>query len=146
MIIGYHPHMELKDKLYSTVLLRGLRKRCPQCGRGLLFESWYTIHDSCNHCQLDFVTNQANTWAFMYISTACLTGMIVGGMVFFRPENLFLGRIAIAVLAIAFIMFTLPYRKGIAMAFEYLVELKWCHNEEIHFQQTTKNPNPLKND
>lgn len=138
--------MGLNYKLCTTLLRRGLRKRCPQCGVGKLFESWYTVHDSCKHCRLDFVANQANTWAFMYISTACLTGLIVGGMVFFPPENLFLGRTTIVVLAISFIVLTLPYRKGVAMACEYLVELKWTHNKQIHFQQTKKEVNqPEKN-
>jgi len=126
--------MESNPKIYSTLLWRGLRKRCPQCGVGNLFESWYTVHDSCRHCQLDFVANQSNTWAFMYISTACLTGLIVAGMIFFRPENLFMGRTAIAALAILFIVFTLPHRKGIATALEYLIELKWGHDTNIRFQ------------
>ena len=82
----------------------------------------------------------------MYISTACLTGLIVGGMIFFPPENLFLGRTAIVVLSVAFILLTLPIRKGVAMAFEYFVELKWTHNEQIHFQPTGNDANKPKND
>lgn len=60
----------------------------------------------------------------MYISTACLTGMIVVGMLLIRPDNFWVGRSMVLVIALTVIAGSLPYRKGVAIAIEYLVERK----------------------
>ena len=36
------------------VLVRGLRGRCPKCGKGRLFVGALTITERCGHCGLDF--------------------------------------------------------------------------------------------
>ena len=35
-----------------TVFLRGATKRCPRCGSGRLFTSWFKIRDRCPRCGL----------------------------------------------------------------------------------------------
>lgn len=35
-----------------TVLLRGATRRCPRCGSGRLFSSWFKIRDRCPRCGL----------------------------------------------------------------------------------------------
>jgi hypothetical protein len=60
----------------------------------------------------------------MYISTAFLTGLIVVGMLLIRPEHPWVGRGAVLPLALIVVVGSLPYRKGVAVALEYLVERK----------------------
>ena len=108
----------------AVALLRGLRRRCPRCGVGRLYDGWYTLRKSCANCNWTYEPESGSTWAFMYISTACLTGMIVVGMLLIRPDNLWVGRSVVFPIALVAIAGTLPYRKGVAIAIEYLVERK----------------------
>lgn len=39
---------------YATLMSRGLRLRCPRCGKGKLFRSLYRMHDRCPECGLNF--------------------------------------------------------------------------------------------
>ena len=57
----------------------------------------------------------------MYMSTAGLTGTLVVVMFLIRPRVLWVGQIVVALAAVAVIGFSLPYRKGIAVALDYLV-------------------------
>jgi uncharacterized protein (DUF983 family) len=38
----------------SVLLLRGMTKRCPWCGRGKLFRRWFTLPERCPRCGLSF--------------------------------------------------------------------------------------------
>ena len=58
----------------------------------------------------------------MYMSTAGLTGLLVVIMFLLRPRALWIGQVLVAVAAVAVIGLSLPYRKGIAVALDYLVE------------------------
>src|SRR6185295_20311827 len=58
-------------------LRRGLRHRCPRCGEGPLFAGWNRLYDECPVCGLAFERRSGDTWFFMYMSTAGLTGMLV---------------------------------------------------------------------
>lgn len=60
-----------------VILLRGVFRRCPRCGQGRLFRSWWRVPKSCPRC----------------------------GLVIERDENSFLGSLTInyAVTGIAFI-------------------------------------------
>ena len=42
----------------ATVLLRGLRKRCPRCGERRIFGSWLHLIERCPHCALTFEREQ----------------------------------------------------------------------------------------
>ncbi|HEY1310922.1 MAG TPA: DUF983 domain-containing protein [Pseudolabrys sp.] len=35
-------------------IARGLRGRCPRCGKGKLFQGFLTLRPACDHCGLDF--------------------------------------------------------------------------------------------
>jgi uncharacterized protein (DUF983 family) len=39
---------------YGTAISRALRLRCPRCGKGSLFRSWFAMHDHCPHCHLKY--------------------------------------------------------------------------------------------
>ena len=38
----------------SQLIARGLRKRCPVCGTGPVFRSWFKMRDACPHCAYSF--------------------------------------------------------------------------------------------
>jgi len=43
---------------WAQMLRRGARRRCPRCGHGRLFRTWWTIRDRCPHCGLRFVREE----------------------------------------------------------------------------------------
>jgi hypothetical protein len=57
----------------------------------------------------------------MYMSTAGLTGLLVVTMFLLRPRVLWIGQLLVCVAAVVLIGLSLPYRKGIAVALDYLV-------------------------
>lgn len=104
-----------------TVLLRGLRGRCPRCGQAPLFQGWNHLHERCAVCGLDIEARSGDTWFFMYMSTAGLTGTIVVTMFLLRPRVLWVGQLLVMVAAVLVIGLSLPSRKGVAIALDYLM-------------------------
>ncbi len=72
---------------------------------------------------------EGNTWAFMYISTAAMTGLIVAVMILVRPDSLWKGQAVVFPVALVLIVGSLPHRKGLAIALEFLVERHCRHAE-----------------
>ncbi len=118
---------DMPSAMHRTLrpLTRGLRRRCPRCGCGRLFAQWYTLHDRCPDCDLDFEETSGNTWAFMYLSTAFLTGLIVVAMLFVIRPSHWASRAVVLPLALVVILGSLPYRKGFAIGIEFLIERHW---------------------
>jgi uncharacterized protein (DUF983 family) len=106
---------------FRQALLRGLHHRCPRCGEGPLFAGWNRLHERCSVCGLAFERRSGDTWFFMYMSTAGLTGLLVVTMFLIHPRVIWIGQIVVCLAAVALIGFSLPYRKGVAVALDYLV-------------------------
>ncbi len=103
-------------------LSRGLHLRCPRCGQGHLFASWNHLLETCSVCGLEFERRLGDTWFFMYMSTAGLSGVLVVAMFLIRPRVVWVGQAIVCVAAVAIIGLSLPYRKGIAVALDYWIE------------------------
>src|SRR5262245_10221095 len=57
----------------SIALFRGFFRKCPQCGRGQLFEGYLTPHKSCSVCTLDFEPLKADDGpAYITMGLVCL--------------------------------------------------------------------------
>jgi uncharacterized protein (DUF983 family) len=112
------------------MLCRGLLRRCPKCGRGKLYSGLYRLRPACVDCGFDLERRALDTWAVVYLTTAGLTGVVVVGMLLLRPLNLLVGRFALVVIAILVIVCSLPSRKGMAIAFNYFIELRSLHADE----------------
>ena len=120
-----------KENLY--ILRRGLGRRCPQCGKSRLFTGWWQLEDSCPHCGLQIASRESDTWAFMYLSTAFITGLFILSMFLVFPKSLWLGRAIVAVAALFLFVLSAPYRKGLAIALDYLVELRLNNHGGVAF-------------
>ena len=66
-----------------TVLLRGLRKRCPRCGQGNLFHRWTEMADACPRCGLHFEQEEGYWVGALTISTtlSLVLGVVIIGVV-----------------------------------------------------------------
>ena len=69
------------------------------------------------------------TWAFMYISSTGLIGVFFVALFLIKPTDVLVGQAIALPLALLVIGGTLPFRKGLAVALEYLVDRK-CKVDE----------------
>src|SRR5204863_1656849 len=108
-----------RSRLITTALRRGLRKRCPHCGEGPLFSGWSHL-DHCSACELVFVRNPGDTWAFTIIGDrlpmAAMIVLVYFGV--FRAHRA-IGSLLFVVLAILFLL-TTPNRWGVGIALHYV--------------------------
>ena len=111
--------------MIRTALLRGLRKRCPHCGRGALFSAWGRHVDRCSFCGLVYERNPGDTWAFTVIGDRIPVAIIIVFIYFgvFRRNHL----LGVGVIAgfTALLVWTSPNRWGIGIALHYLSRRLW---------------------
>jgi len=105
-----------------TLLARGARRRCPQCGRGALFKRLNVMHDRCAVCGLQYLDNQGDLFGYLFVIDRALFILPLLAMVFFRlyvPSSRWF-YVAFVLLMLA-LVFTLPQRTGISIALDYLL-------------------------
>ena len=103
------------------LISRGLRMRCPRCGEGRIFRRWwtYTEYRECTRCGLVY-DQRGESLAFMYLSTAFLTGVMFIVLITWPPRgSLWTYRIGLVAGALTLYGVTMPVRKGLAIALNY---------------------------
>jgi uncharacterized protein (DUF983 family) len=109
----------------ATSLRRGLRRRCPHCGEGLLFSGWSHHLERCAVCGLVYERNPGDTWAFTIIGdrlpVAAIIALIYFGVGRARP---LLGLALFAALGVL-LVWTAPNRWGAGIALHYLSRMYW---------------------
>ena len=106
---------------WKTVVTRGLRRRCPQCGEGPLFTRFNVLHERCRVCQLRYLPNQGDLFGYLFVLDRVLFLFPLVAMVFLRlyvpSPRWFYAACAISLFAL---IYTLPHRTGVSVALEYL--------------------------
>ncbi|MCP4250193.1 MAG: DUF983 domain-containing protein [bacterium] len=109
----------------SVALLRGVRQRCPRCGRGRLFRRWFTLHDHCPACGLRFELSGGDTWGFWIIGDRVFIAAIIILLVLgCLPQGL-MGRVLFGALTLFALIWTMPHRQGICTALDYYTRVRW---------------------
>ena len=62
-----------------TAVGRGLRLRCPRCGRAPLFRGAFTMNDACAVCALRFERAQGYWVGAIYVNYAVTVALVMGG-------------------------------------------------------------------
>jgi uncharacterized protein (DUF983 family) len=103
-----------------AIFWRGLRMRCPRCGDGPIFRRvlTYSEHRECPRCALVY-DPRGESLAFMYLSTAFLTGLWFIVLLVVPPKNLAVYRIFLVLGALSLYAVTMPVRKALAIALNY---------------------------
>jgi len=114
-------HTRTDERKMRTSLLRGWRRKCPNCGAGPMLKSYLKVNDSCTVCREEFFHHRADD------GPAYLTILIVGHLmapmlhivfVQFRPEPLTLFTI-FAVGCVGLSLYLLPRLKGALIGFQW---------------------------
>ena len=61
---------------YPKMLARAWRLRCPRCGRGRLFRSWFSMYPRCQWCELHYEREPGYFLGSIYINYG-LTALLV---------------------------------------------------------------------
>jgi len=109
----------------KTLLLRGWRKKCPQCGEGALYRRWFTLHDSCSVCGLRYLPDQGDLFGPLVFLDRVL--FLIPFIILFY-FHLWHPGVVVFVLtgaAMLFVMvYTMPNRNGVSVAFDYYIRRK----------------------
>ncbi len=115
---------QVQDETRDTkrAMLRGWRRKCPNCGRGPMLKSYLKVADTCPVCRQELHHHRADD------GPAYLTILLVGHLmapslhiafVYFRPDPLVLFTI-FAVGCVGLSLYLLPRLKGA------IVGLQWA--------------------
>lgn len=108
-----------------AAMLRGWRRRCPNCGGGHLLFGYLKVHDHCAVCEQEFHHHRADD------GPAYLTILLVGHLmapllhlvfVYYRPEPITLFTI-FAVGTVGLSLYLLPRLKGALIGFQWAREM-----------------------
>lgn len=84
------PTESLKPLTTGRLVLRGLTRRCPLCGAGGSFETYFTMRERCPRCNLRFDRIDGQRSGAIGMNTIVTCGMlaivVVGGLVLTYPE------------------------------------------------------------
>jgi uncharacterized protein (DUF983 family) len=115
------PAVDEGERELRPALLRGWRRRCPQCGQGPLMKSYLTVRASCPVCGEEFHHHRADD------GPAYLTILLVGHLIVppllwafttFRPDPLVLAT-GFSMATVALSLYLLPRFKGAIVAFQW---------------------------
>lgn len=76
----------------------------------------------CTVCGLAYERLDGDSWWFMYYSTTFLSGLIIVGMILIVPSDRWSGRLVVLAAWSVMVLLSLPRRKGLAIAIDYLVD------------------------
>jgi uncharacterized protein (DUF983 family) len=114
-----------------TALARGLRRRCPHCGEGELFERWFTLRDRCPTCGLQLELNPGDTWFLWLIGDRIfLAVLIVAVFLVFRSSSWSFALVLLVVTVVP-LVWTMPHRMGVCVACDYLSRRWWGDHSEL---------------
>ncbi len=120
---GFTRHCNHVAKLrtpYRTILFRGLRLRCPRCGRGPLFRGWFRMYPECEVCGLNFEREPGFYLGSIYVNygiTAFVSmSLYFAGLARDVSPNLLLGGIMAFCLIFPVLMFR--HARAIWLAFD----------------------------
>jgi uncharacterized protein (DUF983 family) len=111
--------------LWRPCFARALRRRCPQCGAGRLFERGFRLYPGCSECGLVYRREQGAMTGSMYLSAAVteLFAAAVIAVVWLATDWGVLLSIAVGLpLVAAFCYAFQPYSMALWVAVEYLTD------------------------
>ncbi|WP_039017499.1 DUF983 domain-containing protein [Halocynthiibacter namhaensis] len=112
---------QAETRQIKPTLLRGWRRRCPNCGSGPMFKGYLKVRDTCPNCEENLSHHRADD------GPAYLTILVVGHLMAplilvvyenFRPEPLTLATL-FTVGCVAASLYLLPRFKGIVVGYQW---------------------------
>ena len=98
---------EVTEPTHARMVLRGLVHRCPRCGAGDVFRSFFTLKDRCPRCGMRFIRHEGfslgSTTINMVVTFGIFLSIIVIGAIVTYPD-IAVVPVTIAGLAVAIVV------------------------------------------
>ena len=109
------------ERELRPALLRGWRRRCPNCGSGNMFSGYLKVRDTCPSCGEELHHQRADDGP-AYL-TILVVGHVVGFLMHFmytqlRPEPLIMATV-LCVVSVVLALYLLPRFKGGMVALQW---------------------------
>lgn len=109
-----------------TVLSRGVRRRCPQCGEGAIYRTFLHMHDHCPVCGLKFMQDQGDMWVYIIIVDRALFILPLIAMLYFKLYNPYtVWFVLFIVFLVGGLFYTVPHRNAICLGLDHWAHRKW---------------------
>ena len=105
----------------GTLISRGLRLRCPACGRGKLFRTWLSMRDPCNHCGRKFDREPGYLLGSIYFNygvTALLVVFLYFGLYLTGTLTNQMRLFALVIFSLLFPLWFFRYARSLWIAFD----------------------------
>lgn len=110
------------ERLLRPALLRGWRRRCPNCGNGPMMRSYLKVRDNCPICDEALHHHRADdgpAYLTLLIVGHVMAPLIIWAFTTFRPDPMVLATV-FSVGCVALSLYLLPRLKGA------IVGLQWA--------------------
>ena len=110
-----------EDRPLKSALLRGWRRRCPNCGAGPMLRGYLKVRDSCPVCGEELHHHRADdgpAYLTILIVGHLMAPVILWAFVKWRPDPLVLASI-FSVGTVALSLYLLPRLKGALVAVQW---------------------------
>lgn len=115
-----HTHAQ-EDRPAKPAMWRGLRRRCPNCGEGTIFQGYLKVVDNCSVCDEDLHHHRADDGpAYLTILiVAHVLGFVMHfAFVHLRPDPMVLA-VVLTIVCVALSLYLLPRLKGMIVAIQW---------------------------
>ena len=122
------------DRPMRPAMLRGWRRRCPNCGKGAMFAGYLKVRDSCAACGEDLHHHRADdgpAYLTILIVGHLMAPLIMWAFVKFRPDPLVLSTV-FAVGCVGLSLYLLPRLKGVVVAIQWAKRMHGFGTEPAH--------------
>lgn len=113
--------MEKDDRPIKPALLRGWKRKCPNCGNGPMLRDYLTVRDECPVCGEELFHQRADdgpAWATIIVSGHLLAPVMLFVYTAFRPEGWVMA-LGFSVVFLGLALFMLPRIKGMFVAMQW---------------------------
>lgn len=115
------PVTDQDERLWKPAVLRGWRRRCPNCGAGPMLRGYLKVRDNCPVCGEELHHHRADdgpAYVTIVIVGHLMAPLIMWAFVKFRPDPWILSTI-FAVGCVALSLYLLPRIKGVFVAIQW---------------------------
>ncbi|HKY03805.1 MAG TPA: DUF983 domain-containing protein [Blastocatellia bacterium] len=107
------------------ILARGLALRCPDCGRGRLYRSFFNMKDHCDYCGLIFMREQGYYIGAIYINVIATESLLIAAFLIYYLATADSGETIYTIMFVMAVVLPLSFfrhSRSLWLAIDHIVE------------------------
>lgn len=116
----------------KTMVWRGLKKKCPNCGEGPVFVRWLEVRDTCPKCGVKYLEDQGDLMGMMILLDRVIFLVpLVTIFCFLFPHSSPWVYIPVTLVALFLLIITLPNRNAANLALDFYIRQKRAEDQKV---------------